>query len=246
MSLETHEGERPVHFPADPAKFGFDAEVSAIFPDMARRSIPNFYESHATHAAMLEPYINGRDISVLDIGASRGAFFAALVKHYGEAKVTTRMLLDAIDNSPDMCKYLQDAYPLANVRCLDITSDDFLGERTQYDVVCAHYVLQFVPRLDQSRVLRKIFAKVKPGGILIFGHKSAYYGALGDTAHEQYIQFRIANGYTREEIAAKTKALGNAMFCMDHDVLMGTLQAHFSHVQETFRFMMFSTLMAVK
>lgn len=247
MSLDNTATSLPVHFPADPDKFGFDAEVSAIFPDMARRAIPNFYESHKAHAAMLRPMLDGRDgmVSVLDIGASRGAFFDSLIEEFGQERVD-RMALHAIDNSPEMCSYLAEAHERATIDCLDITSDNFLQDREQYDVVCAHYVLQFVPQAMQHRVLSKIFAKVAPGGVLIYGHKSTHYGQLGLAAHEQYIRFRIANGYTREEIEAKTKALKGSMATQDHDLLLGMAHRHFTHVQETFRFMMFSTFMAVK
>ena len=41
MSLSHLAANLPVHFPADPDKFAFDGEVSQIFPDMARRSIPS-------------------------------------------------------------------------------------------------------------------------------------------------------------------------------------------------------------
>ena len=36
------------------------------------------------------------------------------------------------------------------------------------------------------------------------------------------------------------------MFPRDHYILLNTLRHHFSEVQETFRFMMFSTLIALK
>lgn len=247
MSLVDTSGNRPVHFPADPAAFKFDAEVSKIFPDMAARSIPNFYAAHQAHARMLAPFVRDRDhTDVLDIGASRGAFFEAMLNEYGDAGASERMDFTAIDNSPEMCAYLRSDFPGASTLEWDVMGPEFMNHVHLYDVVCVHYVLQFVPKEHQDRVLKKIFSLVKPGGVLIYGHKSAHYGTLGDAAHAEYIEFRVSNGYTREEIAAKSKALKGSMFCTDHEVLMGSVRNYFTEVQETFRFMMFSAFMAVK
>jgi tRNA (cmo5U34)-methyltransferase len=243
MSLSSTQNN-PVHFPADPAKFAFDREVSAVFENMAVRSIPNFVEAHRAHVSMLKEWLNP-GAKVLDIGASRGSFFKELHDQYPALWPTLK--LEALDNSADMCGYLSQDYPEAHIRCEDVSSTKFLvGRQGTYDVVCVHYVLQFIPRDMQPLVVAKIFNMVRPGGILIWGHKSAHAGTAGAAAHEQYIQFRINNGYTREEIEAKTKALAGSMFPMDHYQLLGLMKGHFSEVVETFRFMMFSTMFAVR
>lgn len=245
MSLN-QSGGRPVHYPADPNKFVFDAEVSAIFPDMARRSIPNFYEAHAAHAEMLSAWIKP-GVEILDVGASRGAFLKALVETHGVFWEIGDINYTALDNSPEMCAHLQTDYPRASVRCVDIASNAFLDHpQQQYDVVCAHYVLQFLPPIMQIRALRKLLQMVKPGGVFILGHKSQSPGFSGEIAHEQYIKFRMSYGYTREEIQAKTMALKGSMFPMNHYEVVDIIRATCSEVTETFRFMMFSTLFAVK
>jgi tRNA (cmo5U34)-methyltransferase len=243
-------GERPVHFPANPDNFGFDAEVSRIFPDMARRAIPNFYESHIAHARMLRRVMDpGVDRhAILDVGASRGAFLTAFIDEFGGPDVVAdNFRLTAIDNSIEMCGYLANDFPMAHVIQGDIAGEDFMDSDDKFDVVCCHYVLQFVRPEMQGKVLQKLISMVKPGGVFIFGHKALHaMDELGNAAHEEYIEFRIANGYTREEIEAKTKALKGSMFPVRHDMLMREVKDRFRMVQETFRFMMFSTFMAVK
>lgn len=247
MSLTHTADGRPVHVPANPKRFEFDAEVSRIFPDMAERSIPNFSEAHYSHAAMIVAMLrDSATYEVMDIGASRGAFFKELKDAnfaYPSSKFFT---LSAIENSKPMLKYLERDFPHARLYEMDLESDEFQAFTGTYHVVCVNYVLQFVRPEHQERVLQKIIGMVKPGGILVFGHKSKHYGILGDAAHERYISFRMAQGYSLEEIEAKTAALRGSMFPMDHHKLMETLHANFSVVQETYRFMMFSTLMAVK
>lgn len=245
MSLEQTE-DRPVHFPADPKKFAFDPEVAKIFEDMAIRSIPNFLQAHDCHASMARPWLQVPGATVMDVGASRGSFFRALQKHYPRQMANGDIKLHAIDNSDKMCEYLRGDFTTAQVECLDITSDEFLGRIEQYDIVCAHYVLQFIHPDKQQEVLSKIFRMVKQGGVLIFGHKAMHHGDTGALSHEEYIRFRLENGYTMEEIKAKTLALKGSMFPMKHGRLMSAVRTHFSDVSETFRFMMFSTFFAVK
>lgn len=246
MSLTYVDG-REVHFPDDPERFSFNSEVSKIFDSMALRSIPNYAEAHAAHARMLKDWVKP-GARILDVGASRGAFLRALFQEYPDLNTPESAVnVHAIDNSPDMCEYLTRDFPYVYVRQEDLASPSFLYvEQAKYDVICANYVLQFSPREKQEAVLVKLMHMVRVGGVLILGHKAAHYGFSGAAAHEEYIRFRMANGYTREEIEAKTKALQNSMFPMDHAKLMRILSLHYAEVTETFRYMMFSTLFAVK
>lgn len=248
MSLTTDErSTRPVHFPADPNKFSFDKEVSAIFEDMARRSIPNFEAAHEAHAEMVRSKLY-HPCRVLDIGASRGSFLKALKKTGERHQIPLDALeYTAMDTSQEMCRFVSEDYPEARVVCGDITkAQDQEKVEGLYDIVCLHYVLQFIKPEDQIPALLKVFSLVKPGGFLVFGHKSSHVGYTGELAHDQYIEFRIRNGYTREEVEAKTRALKGSMFPRDHYVLLNTIRHHFTEMQETFRFMMFSTLIAIK
>lgn len=245
MSLSSDEG-RAVHFPANPEKFAFDREVSAIFPDMAVRSIPNFLEAHEAHARMLKDWIKP-GVTILDVGASRGHFLQALIKEYRASWLSGEIDYTGIDNSADMCNYLKVDFPEATVRLEDVASYRFLETpQPKYDVICVNYVLQFIDQAQQASVLLKLIGMVKPGGVMIIGHKARHHGVSGDSSHEEYIRFRMARGYTREEIEAKTKALKGAMFPMDHGMIIRTLSRSFHEVTETFRFMMFSTIFAVK
>lgn len=241
--LSTESGT-PVHFPANPDRFEFDSEVAKVFPDMASRSIPCFHTAHAAHARICEYITQNSEASVLDIGASRGAFFSWL------SRTKCRAKLVAIDSSASMCEYLQKDFQGAEVHHLDITSLDFdrFAEANQFDVVCCNYVIQFLPPQEQMRVLLLICRMVKVGGLMFFGHKEdhASQGALGSLSHEEYIRFRLGQGYTREEVEAKTKALRGSMFPMKHDRVMDLLRDEFREVVETTRYMMFSTIAARK
>jgi len=248
--LSTEAG-RPVHIPANPDVFQFDEEVSRIFPDMASRAIPMYHEAHRAHVAMLEEFLSRGLRSVLDIGASRGAFFMHLLDCPGlRNRVEDRLLsLTAVEYSPYMADHLRRDFPQSMVYQDDLSDAaspskwrDFL-----YDVVVCNYVLQFIPYERQMRALQKVIASVRPGGFLIFGHKEALPSGDGSAlAHDEYIRFRLRNGYTQAEIDAKTKALKGSMFTMSNVTLRSILEDRGFIVTETTRWMHFNTLIAQK
>jgi tRNA (cmo5U34)-methyltransferase len=235
------------HFPAKPDRFEFDAEVAAVFDDMARRSIPNYLVAHEMHAALAAEHVArvaaatdpAEPPSILDIGASHGEFFHALVRHYRRVGQPFPALdLTATDLSPEMCRRMRAGFgqspepaaprrrrndprpdpghPLHGVKVLqqDLMENEFLQWKGQYDVINAMYVLQFLPEYAQPLVLTKLCTMLRPGGLLSLGQKEALALPFGPTLHDAYIRFRLDNGYTVEEIAAKTRALKGAMWPM--------------------------------
>ena len=240
----------PVHFPRKPDKFEFDAEVAAIFPNMARRSIPNYDAFHKLHAEIAARWFisDSQNAKVLDIGASHGAFFRELDQFcLTETEDLPVVQYTAIDNSASMCAHLRHNFPDANVICGSITGDAFMTmEENLYDVINCTYVIQFIEPAKQVAVLDKIGRMVRPGGMLILGQKDKHSGATGHMMQQQYIRWRIDNGYTQEEVDAKTKALKNSMWPMDMVELKTHLHRNFREVTETSRMFMFSTLIALK
>lgn len=204
---------RAIHMPANPDKFEFDTEVAEVFPDMAVRSIPNFLQAHKAHARIAEAlmFSHGR-LRVLDAGASRGHFIQAIrqTSHH-------RPSIVALDYSEAMVEHLKRDYRKGvEVRLCDMSSPEFLNSDETFDVINASYVLQFIPLNCQDAVLRKLCNMVRPGGLLFFGAKMAVHGELGALLQDEYIRWRMRQGYSREEIEAKTAALKNSMWLRSH------------------------------
>lgn len=234
-----------VHFPAKPEKFEFDNEVAQVFPDMALRSIPLFYETHALHAALCAPWMAQENVAILDVGASRGAFLTALATRYGLPRGGAHVR--ANDVSVDMARQLASDFPWARVDQLDISGDEFMSlPDAQWDIINCTYVVQFVHKNRQVAVLRKLARLLKPGGVMFLGQKLDSSGVMGRMLHEQYIEFRMSNGYSREEIEAKTKALQNSMWPMPEENLTHYLNLSGLALLETSRWTVFNNYMCTK
>lgn len=233
---------QPIHFPANPDKFVFDGSVAAIFDNMAERSIPMFREAHALHASLMGRVV-GSECSVMDIGASRGAFLKALDDTYCIENFDVK----ATDNSPAMVEYLKQDFPSITVEQVDITQRGFLNCLNTYSAINCTYVIQFIPPATQRIVLAKICSMVKRGGVLFLGQKIKDPTPIGEIVHEEYIRWRMSNGYTREEIDAKTKALANSMWPLNEKILIEDLKSMgMTEVTRTCSWGPFSNLMCIK
>lgn len=223
MSVDTLEDGRAVHFPANKDKFEFDAEVSAIFDQIAVRSIPNYKLAHSMHASIAADHLKDGG-SVLDIGASRGEFYHSLFRRYSKlGGMPSNLSLTATDVSHDMCQIMRDTLPGVTIMQQDLMENPFLQSTAKYDFINCMYVLQFLPEFAQGLILTKMCTMLKPSGILSIGQKEAKPGVIGDCLHRHYIEFRLENGYTQAEIDAKTHALKNSMWPMTHEAFMGVL-----------------------
>lgn len=260
----THDQDRPVHFPKSD-RFEFDEEVAEIFPNMAERSIPLYREMHKFHAKILvDDYLDciaggWNSYTFLDIGASRAEFYYAIAEEakrqgasldkfvYTACDLSTAMVSRTFRDNPTMRYY---TYDLSN-------PDDFRFSGSRFDAVAMHYVMQFIP-VDRRYVAYERLARMlRCGGLLFYGEKetleahteySAKAKRIAEISQEFYIDFRVNNGYSREEIEAKTKALGNSMWpvAYEHDTLRNLAARGFTTFVPTCRLGLFHTFVAIK
>jgi tRNA (cmo5U34)-methyltransferase len=241
MSVELEAG-RLIHMPANPDRFAFDYEVAEIFDDMADRSIPMFRAAHELHARLAEDWMQN-DPEIMDVGASRGAFLKAL----GELYVLENYSIRAIDSSAAMVSHLERDFPMALVEKTDITGRGFLTCLNTYDVINFSYVLQFIKPEMQRLVLGKIVGMLKKGGVLFIGQKNKADRPIDQILQHEYINWRLSNGYTMEEINAKSAALAGSMWPMSEDFLIQDLKSFgITEVTRTCSWGPFSNLMCIK
>lgn len=247
------EGDQPRHFPKNRDVFRFDEEVAEIFENMALRSIPMYAEIHRLHCRILASRFRA-GCTVMDVGASTGRWFRTMRKELGVDRLdhVSGLYCVGVDNSLPMLDKLKAEFPEVDAQLKDISEGAeavdaggpfFLLEA---DVVVLFYVLQFIPDAKKKDALRWIYEHMADDGVLIMGQKETHFH-LDEVFQEEYIKFRMDNGYTKEEIDAKTAALKNSMWCLNPRALEGLLQSvGFRHIVETTRWLHFSTWMVYK
>lgn len=187
-------------------KWEFDASVTACFEDMLRRSIPQYDVMRAAVTDLARAYaVDGTE--VVDLGSSRGDAVAPLVDDLFGCRFRL------VEVSGPMLDVLRERFTgQSNVRVeewdLRRPARPPAREHERASVVLSVLTLQFTPIEHRQRIVQECHDRLLPGGALVIVEK-----ILGNTARlnermvDAYHRFKVANGYTPNEVERKRLAL---------------------------------------
>ena len=92
---------------------------------------------------------------------------------------------------------------------VEFLCDDILQyELEQADLIVCYYVVQFIRPSERQRLLDKIYESLKWGGALILFEKvRACDARFQDITTSLYNEFKLGNGYSSDQIIAKSRSL---------------------------------------
>lgn len=225
--------------------FTFDETVVNVFPDMIKRSVPGYATIINMIGNLAERYAQTNS-QCYDLGCSLGA--ATLAMRHRIQAADCRII--GVDNSQAMIKRCEQVIAAdsaevpVNLYCADLCEFDI----NNASVVVLNFTLQFISIDERASILQKIYAGLKPNGVLILSEKLAFE----DPQHqalmiELHHNFKRANGYSDLEIAQKRSAIENVL-------IPETLATHrqrlkdagFSSVDVWFQCFNFASMIAIK
>lgn len=236
------------------ARFSFDEDVVACFPDMIRRSVPGYGQMLAMlpifarrHLGFNQVNDAGRKISrIYDLGCSLGAVSFTLAGEFAPDDLH----VCAVDISAPMIMRAQavmgEHYPSHHI---DFILDDVNKIALMpCDMVVLNLTLQFLDPSVRLALLAKCHAALSDTGILVLTEKTHLNNEQDDAWQvERYYDFKRRNGYSELEISGKRNALENVLITdsehMHHDRLA---QAGFSRSMTWFRFLNFISIVAFR
>lgn len=179
--------------------FTFDERVVEVFPDMIQRSVPGYSNIISAIGMLAERFVKP-NTQVYDLGCSLGAATLSMRRHIQQEGCN----IIAVDNSHAMverCKLHVNAYRSDTpVEVIEADIRDI--EISNASMVVLNFTLQFLSPEDRYSLLEKIYAGLRPGGILIVSEKFVFNN---ESAHELLIDlhhdFKRANGYSELEIS---------------------------------------------
>ncbi|MEZ4742143.1 MAG: carboxy-S-adenosyl-L-methionine synthase CmoA [Bdellovibrionota bacterium] len=191
-----------------PKPFEFNDEVVKVFDDMVSRSVPLYEEVNRSIAQWT--YLSFQPGSnFYDIGCSTGTTIELVSRFLPPG---TRFV--GIDLSPAMLEKAQEKLKQAmRKHSIDLYCQSALDcDINNASVVVMAYTLQFIPVADRPTLLKKIYAGLKPGGILYLCEKLR--GACAEFHEIEtriYENFKLNAGYSKTEIERKKEALDNVL-----------------------------------
>ncbi|MDP5029144.1 MAG: carboxy-S-adenosyl-L-methionine synthase CmoA [Paraglaciecola sp.] len=225
--------------------FRFDQAVAEVFPDMIQRSVPGYATIIDTIGQLVGRFAQDES-QIYDLGCSLGAASLAASKHLSAKNCR----IIAVDNSAAMverCRLHTKAFksdtPI-EVVCDELQHVDIHNA----SVVIMNFTLQFIHPEHRSSVIARIFAGLKPGGILVLSEKLLdtqlqSNELLIDLHHE----FKRRNGYSDLEISQKRSALEDVMRIESFEShQQRLLNSGFSEVVQWFKCFNFASMVAIK
>lgn len=181
----------------------FDSQVTEVFDDMLKRSIPGFdvmreiTTSIAAKFAISETYI-------LDLGCSKGGAIAKLVEVLDESykfrgiEISEPMRLEAQ-------KRFKDSKSRVEIIDMDLRIN---FPRDPTSVVLSVLTLQFIPIEYRQKIVKQVYDCLIPGGAFILVEKVLGSDAvMNEILVKEYYDLKGKNGYTEEQINTKRRAL---------------------------------------
>lgn len=188
-----------------PGFWKFDDDVTHVFDDMLRRSIPDHDQMRDLCFRIGARFVKPNS-HVVDLGCARGEAISRFVDHFG-----AQCRYIAVDESEPMIAAARtrfatlDHSPIIKIEQLD------LREKYPYanaSLTLAVLTIQFTPIEYRLRIMRDIYEHTAPGGALIFVEKVLGASAeIDELLVDEYLSTKEENGYTEEQIERKKLSL---------------------------------------
>ncbi|AYA40310.1 carboxy-S-adenosyl-L-methionine synthase CmoA [Xenorhabdus nematophila] len=235
--------------------WSFDERVAEVFPDMVKRSIPG-YSNIISMIGMLADRFVTPNSQIYDLGCSLGAATLSIrraistsINNNASSRAEGCRII-AVDNSPAMlerCRRHIDSFKAST--SVEVIEQNILDtDIKNASMVVLNFTLQFLPPDDRQKMLDKIYAGLKPGGVLVLSEKFNFEDKqIGELLFDMHHDFKRANGYSELEIGQKRSMLENVMRTDSIEVHKVRLeQAGFQHAEVWFQCFNFGSLLAIK
>jgi tRNA (cmo5U34)-methyltransferase len=189
---------------ADNANWNFGSKVADSFDTHASKSIPFYSEGHKLVTNLSDFFVSSNSVCY-EIGCSTGTLTLKLAEH-NLGKAGSRFI--GIDIENDMIQVARkkvDPLP-QNVEFIE---DDILQiELEPADLIVSYYTVQFIRPADRQRLITKLYDSLQWGGALIMFEKVRGPDArFQDILTRLYDDYKLQQGYSAEEIIAKSRSL---------------------------------------
>jgi len=189
------------------AGWTFGGDTPKNFVDHIKQSVP-LYEAGHELICQLSDFFISENSTCYEIGVSTGELLRKLAVHNSNKPASKWVGLDPIDAMIET----------ARTHCEDLSNTVVLHEDARLfdfeksDFIVSYYCMQFVPPRDRQALFDKIYQSLNWGGAFVLFEKvRAPDARFQDIISILYNDFKLANGFSGEEIISKTRSLKGIM-----------------------------------
>ena len=224
------------------AGWSFAGKTVDSFDSHVQKSVPLYKEGHELIIKLSDYFLSDNSICY-EVGCSTGELVQKLAIHNQSKDVE----IIGIDTVEDMVN-------AARKKCFAETSitiihDDIINlELKKSDMIIFYYTLQFIRPKVRQLIVDKIYEALNWGGAFVLFEKvRANDARFQDIASTLYVDFKLENGFTPEEIIGKTKSLKGVLEPFsslgNHQLLQ---RAGFVDILPVMKYICFEGILAIK
>ena len=185
------------------AGWTFGGNTPETFVEHIRQSVPLYEQGHDLICQLSDFFLSDKSICY-EIGVSTGELIKKLAI-YNSSKTDIRWVgLDTVDEMISTAKS-----HCSDFENIEIIKDDArVFEFEPTDMIVSYYCMQFIAPRDRQELFDKIYKSLNWGGAFIMFEKvRAPDARFQDIVSSLYNDFKLANGFTSEEIISKSRSL---------------------------------------
>lgn len=227
---------------AENANWNFGGEVSKTFDIHVSKSVPLYHEGHDLVAKISDFFLYNGSLCY-ELGCSTGKLTALIAERNKNKQVNLIGIDDQksmIDQAMERCRGLE--------RIQWLTSDIMDIEFEKCDLIISYYMLQFVKPKNRQILFNRLYEALNwGGGLVLFEKVRAPDARFQDMMTSIYTDFKLDQGYTSDEIVAKSRSLKGVLepFSTQGNIdLMN--RAGFVDIMTVMKYISFEGFLAIK
>ncbi len=223
-------------------EFEFNQSVVEVFPDMINRSVPG-YDLMLHLIGLYADIFVTENSRIYDLGCALGAS-TMVARQQTRDRDCSIVAVDLSEAMIDRCEQ-----QFGNIEEIDWICGDTLSiDINNASMVVLNLTLQFLDPKDRLQQLKRIYAGLNKGGILVLSEKVNFEsGSENQRMIELHQAYKKSQGYSELEISQKRTALEGVMQLDDNEFhIHRLLEAGFSEAYQCLRCLNFVSYLAIK
>jgi len=227
------------------ADWSFGGDTSNNFSSHVEKSVPLYHYGHDAVIELSDFFVKENSICY-DLGVSTAVLLGRLSQRH--KKTVEWYGIDIHQSMINQAKIelKQNKLLTKNIKlvCDDLTTYDLLKS----DLIVSYYTIQFIHPKHRQMLFDKIFSSLNWGGAFVLFEKTRAPDArFQDINTAIYNEFKIKNGYSFEEIVAKTRSLKGVLepFSTEGNLEM-LKRSGFKDINVVFKWFCFEGFLCIK
>ncbi len=225
------------------ANWSFSGKVFKNFDTHINKSIPLYKETQKIYLNLTDFFLQ-KNSKIIDLGCSTGSFLNLVYERHKKNKNNLKFL--GFDEVNEMIRFCNKKYSKKKIKFKknDINKVDM----NDSCIISLFYTLQFISPAKRQILVNKIYKSLNWGGALFLIEKvRASDARFQDIMNQFYIDFKLSQNYSYEEIISKGRALKGIMEPFSTKGNLDLLKrAGFEDFMTVFKYGCFEGFLAIK